>query len=187
MHTAIKLITIIACEALLATSAWAQTCQSNTIDESTPSSRFTIIGAGLVTDNQTGITWMRCAIGQSWNGSTCVGKATTYDWQSAMSRVKKINDSNYAGHHDWRLPYIPELASIVERQCFNPRVNLTVFPATPSISFWSGMERMGYANMAYALDFGGGNATPKDKAIKGAIRLMHDGPNGPWWKMPTMN
>jgi Protein of unknown function (DUF1566) len=187
MRIAIKLLTIILCQTLLATSTWAQTCQTKTIEESTPTSRFTFDEAGLVTDKETGITWMRCALGQQWDGATCSGKANTYDWQNAMNEVKKINASKYGGHSDWRLPYIPELASIVERQCFNPRVNLTVFPATPSITFWSGMERMGYADMAYALDFGKGNASPKNKSIKGAVRLMHDGPNGPWWKMPKMN
>ena len=186
MQTAIKLLTLVLCGTLLATSAWAQTCQTDTIAESTPTSRFSFAGNGLVTDNETGITWMRCALGQKWDGATCSGTAHTYDWQNAMAQVKKINSSHYGGHSDRRLPYIPELASITERQCFNPRVNLVVFPQTPSITFWSGMERMGYANMAYALDFGQGNAEPKDKAIKGAVRLMHDGPKGPWWKMPKM-
>ena len=187
MRTAIKLLTIVLCETILATSSLAQTCETNTIQESTPTSRFTFDEKGLVTDKETGITWMRCALGQKWDGTTCAGTAKTYDWQNAMDEVKKINSSNYGGHSDWRLPYIPELASIVERQCFDPRVNLTAFPATPSITFWSGMERMGFADMAYALDFGQGNATPKDKTVQGAVRLMHDGPNGPWWKMPKMN
>lgn len=186
MRTAINLIAFTICGTFLTTFAWAQTCQTGTIAESTPTSRFSFDEPGLVTDNDTGITWMRCALGQQWDGTTCSGKANTYDWQNAMSQVKKINDSHIGGHSDWRLPYIPELASIVERQCFNPRVNLVVFPATPSITFWSGMERMGNTNMAYALDFGQGNAAPKDKSIKGAVRLMHDGPNGPWWKMPKM-
>ena len=182
-----RLAFIIICETCLATFAWAQNCQTRTIAESTPTSRFSFDEPGLVTDTDTGITWMRCALGQKWNGTTCSGKANTYDWQDAMDEVKKVNSSRLGGHSDWRLPYIPELASIVERQCFNPRVNLAVFPGTPSITFWSGMERMGNADMAYALDFGEGNAEPKDKTVKGAVRLMHDGPKGPWWKMPKMN
>ena len=187
MRIRLKLLSVILCQSLLIPFTWAQTCQTKTLEESTPTSRFSFDKAGLVTDKETGIIWMRCALGQKWDGATCSGKANTYSWQDAMNEAKIINSSNYGGHKAWRLPYIPELASIVERQCFNPRVNLTVFPATPSITFWSGMERMGYANMAYALDFGGGKATPQDKTVKGAVRLMHDGPQGPWWKMPKMN
>lgn len=187
MRITVKLLSLVLFETLLATAAWAQTCQTGTIAESTPTSRFTPAGNNLVIDKETGITWMRCALGQTWNGTSCSGHAQTYDWQNAMAEVKKINNSGYGGHSDWRLPFIPELASIVERQCFNPRVNLAVFPNTPPITFWSGMERMGYSDMAYALDFGRGDAKPKNKAIHGAVRLMHDGPNGPWWKMPQMN
>lgn len=186
MRIFVKLCTVILCETLLLTSAWAQTCDTKNLEESTPTSRFSFDNNDLVTDKQTGITWMRCAVGQHWNGTTCAGEVKTFDWQNAMNEVKKMNDSNYGGHSDWRLPYIPELASIVERQCFNPRVNLKVFPATPSITFWSGMERMGFTDMAYALDFGKGDATPTKKSVKGAVRAMHDGPNGPWWKMPQM-
>ena len=123
MRITVKLLTIFLCETLLATPIWAQTCEPNTIEESTPTSRFSFDDNGLVTDNETGITWTRCALGQHWDGTTCSGKAKTYDWQNAMNEVKKMNSSNFSGHSDWRLPYIPELASIVERQCFNPRVN----------------------------------------------------------------
>ena len=136
MRTAIKLLTIVLCQTILATSTLAQTCETNTIQESTPTTRFTFDERGLVTDKETGITWMRCALGQKWDGTTCAGTAKTYNWQNAMDEVKKINSSNYGGHSDWRLPYIPELASIVERRCFDPRVNLTAFPTTPSIPFW---------------------------------------------------
>lgn len=176
----------ILCSSLLAAPIWAQTCQKDTIEESTPTARFTFDKDGTVTDTETGITWTRCALGQQWDGTACTGSASTFEWQDAMNEVQKLNKGNYGGHSDWRLPYIPELASIAERQCFNPRVNLAVFPGTPSTIFWSGMERMGYSDMAYALDFGKGDAQPEKKSLKGAVRPMHDGPKGPWWKMPQM-
>jgi hypothetical protein len=30
-------------------------------------------GDGTVTDPTTGLTWMRCSMGQTWNGTTCTG------------------------------------------------------------------------------------------------------------------
>jgi len=186
MQTTYRFFIAILCGSLLAAQGWAQTCQQDTIKESTPTARFTFDKNGTVTDTETGITWLRCALGQQWNGTTCTGSANTYDWQAAMNAVQELNKRKFGGHDDWRLPFIPELASIAERQCFNPRVNLAVFPGTPTITFWSGMERMGYPDMAYALDFGNGDAHPEKKIFKGAVRPMHDGPNGPWWKMPEM-
>lgn len=168
----------------LAMPLWAQTCDKSSIEESTPTARFNLNADGTVVDKETGITWMRCALGQKWNGDTCVGNADKYNWQEAMETVAKMNKIAYGGHTDWRVPYVPELASIVERQCFNPRVNLTVFPATPLLAFWTGMEKMGRPDVAYILDFDQGNAAPSEKTFKGAVRVMHDGPNGPWWKMP---
>ena len=129
---------------------------------------------------------MRCALGQAWDGQHCSGVPNTYTWQEAVDEVSNLNKHGYAGYKEWRLPFVPELASIVERKCFEPRINLTVFPEAPSVVFWTGMERKGYSDMAYALDFGGGKASPEKKSFKGSIRLMHDGPNGPWWQPPKM-
>jgi len=164
-----------------------QTCRNN-IDESTPTSRFEFDNKeGTVFDRQTQITWMRCAVGQAWNGTTCIGKAKEYNWQEARDAVAELNSDTFGEPKTWRLPYVPELASIVERKCFKPRVNLSVFPATPSLTFWTGMERKGSPNQAYAIDFGKGSVTPNQKNISAPIRLMKDGPNGKWWKMKNAN
>ena len=162
-----------------------QTCRSN-IDKSTPTSRFVLSDNGTVTDTETKIIWMRCALGQKWDGKTCTGQAHNYSWQEAMDAVAELNSDTFGEPSSWRLPYVPELASIVERQCFEPRVNLVVFPATPSKAFWTGMEKKGNTDQAYAIDFGRGAVTPSNKTHTGPIRLMLDGPNEKWWKMPKM-
>lgn len=162
-----------------------QTCRTN-LEASTPTSRFVFNDNGTVTDKETEIIWMRCALGQQWDGKTCTGKAHEYSWQEARDAVAELNSDTFGEPGSWRLPFVPELASIVERKCFEPRVNLAVFPATPSKLFWSGMEKKGDSQQAYALDFGRGKVTPSEKTRVGLIRLMHDGPNGKWWKMKNM-
>ena len=159
-----------------------QTCRSN-LEESTPTSRFVFSDNGTVTDTETEITWMRCAMGQKWDGKTCTGKAQEYSWQEARDAIAELNSNTFGEPSSWRLPLVPELASIVERKCFEPRANLIVFPATPSKAFWTGMEKKGSSEQAYAIDFGRGKVTPSKKTYAGPIRLMHDGPNGKWWKM----
>ena len=159
-----------------------QTCKSN-LKESTPTSRFVFSDNGTVTDTETKIIWMRCALGQKWDGKTCAGKAHEYNWQEAKDAVAELNSDTFGEPRSWRLPLVPELASIVERQCFEPRVNLIVFPATPSKAFWTGMEKKGSSEQAYAIGFGRGGVTPSKKTSVGPVRLMRDGPNGKWWKM----
>ncbi|MGA2862239.1 MAG: DUF1566 domain-containing protein [Steroidobacteraceae bacterium] len=111
-----------------------------------------------MTDTQSGMMWMRCALGQRWTGSSrCTG--------------------GYAKHADWRMPHIPELAMIVERQCANPRVNLTLFPDTPATYFWTATGRRGPGKEgeAYRLSFGPEGAGPERKDGLHYARLVRAG------------
>jgi len=159
-----------------------QTCRDN-LEESTPTSRFVFNDNGTVTDTETKIIWMRCAVGQKWDGKTCAGKAKAYSWQEAGEAAAELNSDTFGEPTKWRLPLVPELASITERKCFEPRVNLVVFPETPSKAFWTGMERKGDTERAYAIDFGQGRVMPANKSNSAYIRLMLDGPDGKWWEM----
>jgi len=77
-------------------------------DENLTTSRYQANADGTVKDLETGLLWMRCAIGQEWNGSTCLGKAQRFNWQDA-SKIRK----DFAGYNDWRLPSIEELRTLV--------------------------------------------------------------------------
>ena len=177
-----KLVTTMVLAFLCTPSIWAGECHSERLDASTPTNNF--IGQGeIVTDKHTTLSWMRCAVGQQWNGKRCEGEPTTLNWQDAMALVDKLNTEGGSGHHDWRMPLVPELASIVERQCFNPRMNVEVFPGAPSETFWTSMEKMGMPSYAYTLNFGGGSAKASLKDEDAAIRLVR---GGPWWKPPAM-
>jgi hypothetical protein len=166
----------------LGSSAWAeQKCRSD-IAVSTPSANFEVHDDGTVIHKDTGLMWMRCALGQSWDGQGCRGTYREFTWAAAAAEVERFNQQGYAGYKDWRYPLIPELASIVERRCSFPRVNASIFPDTPQVAFWSGMERRNMPGEAYALDFGGGAATPHPKDFKGAVRLVR---GGPWWTPPA--
>lgn len=167
--------------ALIASTAWAGSCRTEAA-ASTPTARFSD-GGITVTDKETTLSWMHCAVGQAWDGKACSGEAKTFTWQEAMAKVAEINAEGLGGHSDWRMPMVPELASIVERQCFNPRMNSAVFPGAPSLIFWSSMEKMGKADQAYTLDFGGGAAVATAKSAQGAVRLVR---GGPWWQPPQM-
>ena len=166
--------------ALAASTSLAGSCRPE-LAASTPAARFDAKGE-LVTDTQTGLTWMRCALGQRWTGTSCAGEAVTVTWAEAQSATDDVNLDSAAGHDDWRLPKLPELASIVERQCFNPRVNELVFPGAPSLVFWSSMEKPGVHTDVYALDFGGGAVSARPKAQRGAVRLVR---GAPWWTPPA--
>lgn len=139
-------------------SVWAnQSCDTHSYPMSTPTERFTDNRDGTLTDQQSGLTWMRCSLGQQWNGSNCQGEPNVYTWQAAQAAAAQLNQTGgFASHSDWRMPHIPELAMIVERQCDNPRINLTLFPNTPATYFWTATGRRGKGMEAegYLLSFG---------------------------------
>lgn len=60
--------------------------------------------------------WMRCSLGQQWDGNTCTGDASRHNWEDANALPGLMNaQGGFASYTDWRLPSIDELASI--RQC----------------------------------------------------------------------
>ena len=104
---------------------------------------FTINNDGTVTDPTTGLTWMRCAMGQTWNGTTCTGTASTYTYDQANALTGTVT---FAGQSDWRLPNIRELQTIMNLSAYGPSIDSTAFPNfpnAPSNYFWSGSLYVG--------------------------------------------
>ena len=138
---------------LVPMTSFAQTCKPESIPATTPTSQFIDHGDGTVTDTKTGLMWKRCSEGQAWNGSTCsdTSESVTYfTWQGALQQAQAINSTGgFAGQSDWRVPNPKELTSLVEEQCFEPAINITVFPATYTSLFWSSSPSAYDGNFAW--------------------------------------
>jgi hypothetical protein len=147
-----KLLTLFALT-LLPVVVSAQTCQTASIPATTPTSRFTVNNNGTLSDSKTGLMWKKCSEGQS--GTDCsVGGAAAYTWQLALQQAQTVNNGGgFAGYSDWRVPNVKELLSIVEEQCVEPSINLTVFPNAPSNRFWSSSPYAGYSYYAWFVYF----------------------------------
>jgi hypothetical protein len=100
---------------------------NNAIPKTTPDQAFIIHTDGTVTHSATGLMWMRCFLGQTWDGNRCSGTPISYDWAASL----QIADSyRYAGYNDWRIPNKNELISIIEEACYRPAINTLIFPTT---------------------------------------------------------
>lgn len=91
-----------------------------------PSPRFTDNGDGTVTDNGTGLIWLR--------DGTCLGSQT---WGTAFAVVSALADGNVAcgltdrsDAGDWRLPNVKEYVSLVD-------LGGVLTPGHPFINFTS--------------------------------------------------
>jgi hypothetical protein len=154
----------------------AQTCKP-AIPASTPTGQFVAHGDGTLTDTRTGLMWKQCVEGRS--GAGCAsGRVATFTWQGALQRPEDVNGGGgFAGHTDWRLPNINELRSIVEEQCWDPAINLILFPNDPGTYVWSSSPNAGNSNYAWGLTFFGGNAYPSGRRddYSFAVRLVRGG------------
>ena len=109
--------------------------------------QFVDNGDSTITDVATGLMWSQDDSG--------VGM----DWEDALAWVEQMNDENYLGHDDWRLPNVKELQSIVDytrspsttsSAAINPVFNTTSITiedgSTDYPYFWSGTTHANWTN-----------------------------------------
>ncbi|ENM3889807.1 DUF1566 domain-containing protein [Vibrio cholerae] len=150
---------------------------------------------GTVFDKQTQLVWMRCSLGQSWDGKTCNGEAKKDTWHDATKLTH-----NFAGSTAWRLATVEELDSLVycskgrkpsarpngeyvrdtNGKCLGdnyqrPTINITAFPNTPDYSYWSSSPDAYDSGYAWFVNFGDGRVDGNDKHGNGRVRLVRAG------------
>ncbi len=130
---------------------------------------------GTVFDPKTGLTWMRCAVGQLWKGSTCSGVANGYTFDQANALTGSVP---FANQSDWRMPNIRELQTIVDRSAANTSnalLDSAAFPNTPNSAFWSGSAYAGDPDNAWSVYFGNGGTYDSNRSTNLAVRLVRGG------------
>ena len=133
----------------------------------TPTTDFVLHNNGTVTHTPTGLMWMRCSLGQTWDGTHCIGGASSYTWASALQAAQ---NTTFAGYSDWRLPNRNELLSIVEDSCF-PSINAAIFPSASSW-FWSSSPNASNSETAWFVNFVSGHVSASDKISTYWVRLV---------------
>lgn len=114
---------------------------------------------GTVSDPARELMWKKCSEGQSWRkaGNSCEGQAAGSSWDDALNQVEILNaGSGFAGHKDWRLPTIKELATLVDYDRPSP-IDLNLFPGTPGLWYWSSTPYQKQASRAWFVAFGSGD------------------------------
>ena len=116
----------------------------------------TISSQKVVLDN-TGLMWQQTI------------PTSTYNWANAKTYC---DDLIYAGYSDWRLPTPQELLTIVDNSKYNPAIDTTYFPDTPSSSFWSSSTGVGSTNFAWYVYFSYGGVNDYGKANSYNVRCV---------------
>lgn len=120
---------------LLATTLNAQICKFESITPSQIEGQYLDNRDGTITDIVNGLVWAKCSVGQTIVNGECEGDPEGISsWQQALVKAEELKT---IGDYEFRLPNLKELASLVERACFDPSINLEAFPSTPSAVYWT--------------------------------------------------
>ena len=125
-------------------SAMAQTQYldtSNPANEVIVKSGHFMVRDHLVIDLQHGVEWMRCSVGQIWNGTDCEGVAVQLTQEDVARAIVIANAQLGPG---WRLPSRAELEGLVCKACAPVKIELDSFPNTLGEPYWTG-EVNGFA------------------------------------------
>jgi hypothetical protein len=92
--------------------------------------------------------------------------------------VVEVNAVGLCGYNDWRMPTVKELEGIAHLGRFNPAIDPTYFPNTPSSPFWSASPCASNSLYALTVGFSSGDAnfTGRNVSNGGAtVRLVRGG------------
>ncbi|MDO9514286.1 MAG: DUF1566 domain-containing protein, partial [Elusimicrobiota bacterium] len=126
---------------------------------------YTDNGDGTITDNRTGLMWLKDA--NNYNG----GGAQT--WEDAL---RVCEDFSYADYSDWRLPNVRELDSIIDCGASSPAINTTYFLNTQSDCYWTSTTYVPGTTDAMVVHFVSGNVSHLLKTDAYYVRPVRGGP-----------
>ncbi|HIJ80354.1 MAG TPA: DUF1566 domain-containing protein [Desulfuromonadales bacterium] len=139
-----------------------------------PTPRFTDNGNGSVTDNLTGLIWLKNAgcfdtVGGIAKGTSAATSQLTWPnaltWSNSLkgdNSACSLNDGSVAG--DWRLPNIAELESLIDLQNANPALPTGhPFSVVQSNWYWSSSTYVNSTDSAWIVSMDGGGSDGGNK------------------------
>ena len=134
-------------------------------------SRF-VVKEHIVVDLENEIEWLRCSVGQQWDGKKCIGKIVNLSLDMVP---KALNIANEQLGGQWRLPSKAELTSIVCKECSPPKINEEIFPNTDNAPYWTGDRSIYNTKYYVSVNFHTGFSFNRFSPIKElAVRLVRD-------------
>ena len=131
-----------------------------------------VVKEHIVVDLERQIEWLRCSVGQRWNGSECSGNIVNLSLNMVPKALEIANEQLGEG---WRLPSKVELKSIVCKECPSPKIDKEIFPNTDNAPYWTGDQSIFNSKFFVSVNFHTGFSFNRFSPIKElAVRLVRD-------------
>lgn len=135
-----------------------------------PDHRFADYGDGTVYDRTTQLMWMKIDFWQV--------EGKWVNWYTANEYAQKMNNKQFAGYEDWRLPTPKEAQSLYDRRKRNvdkdgDKIFIDrLFPKGAGWSTWTKSEKKGKAIVVSYKDEGGKTYQDKIEGVDAFLRLV---------------
>ena len=132
--------------------------------------RFEDLGDGTILDNKTGLMWMKMDYWQM--------EKKWVNWYTANEFAQKMNNKNFAGYMDWRLPTPDEAQALYDSRKRNvdkdgDKIYLDrMFPKGAGWSTWTSQEKSSKAVVISFKDEGGRSYQDKIAGQDAFLRLV---------------
>lgn len=132
----------------------------------------------IVVDLQHNIDWLRCTVGQVWDGDSCAGETVRLDHEQIEMAITQADEQLGKG---WRLPTVDELEGLLCESCKTcdlcnyPMIDAEMFPRTEAEPYWTGdqnsLSRRNYFSVNFINGWVYGRFFPTQQL---AVRLVRD-------------
>jgi pimeloyl-ACP methyl ester carboxylesterase len=149
-----------------------------------PNPWFTDKGDQTMQDNLTGLVWAKDGNLMKTRDPGFDSDSTAGDgritWQHALDYIKKLNQENYLGHNDWRLPNVNELESLVHTGQPN-KANYIIsqgFSIVQAGPYWSSSTFANYTSSAWFVSMYDGYVLGWPKLHDASVWPVRSGQSG---------
>ena len=169
-NTTRRWIGIICLSLFFSTHVWAEELAKKESIAQSADKRFVNFSDGTTLDKKKGLLWMTQDYWQR--------EAKWVNWYSADEYAQRINNKDFAGYRDWRLPTAEEAASLYDRRKRNidkdgDKIFIdSIFPKGAGWSTWTSEEKRNKAVYVSFKDEGGKAYQDKISGTDAFLRLV---------------
>lgn len=102
-------------------------------------------------------------------------KKWAFNFEQANDYIQSLNDINYAGRSDWRLPTAMELSTLVDIGVGKPTIDTDAFPNNEDYMYWTSSEFPPLPSVAQYTSFAKGNQFKWGKTGRMKVRAVCGG------------